>query len=349
VADLRHFGHAAERCHITQSTLSTQLRKLEEYLGVTLFERTNRPVTVTPTGERIVVRARRMLEEADQICELARQEDGLLASTLRLGVIPTLSPYLFPLFLDALHRAFPQLRLLLREDLTTNLVEALEAYEVDVLLLALPKDVHGQRALPLFDEPFWVAFPAGDPLGQRNVITEEDLLDHKLLLLAEGHCLRDQALAVCGQHSRQKLSPPDVLRANSLETICTMVAAGLGCTLLPALAVTRLAAEGSGIEVRPFKASGAHRSIGLMWRSAFPRGEDLIALGRFIQERLPQTVSQRGGSVAPLASGPLRESKSRSIVGRRSAGKTHFTDECDTPASESSDADCIFAASSDSS
>jgi LysR family hydrogen peroxide-inducible transcriptional activator len=290
VADMRHFGHAAERCNITQSTLSTQLRKLEEFLGVTLLERTNRPVTVTPTGELIVVRARRMLEEADQICELARQEEGLLSSTLRLGIIPTLSPYLFPLFLDDLHRTYPQLRLQLREDLTTNLISALAAYEVDVLLLALPRDAHGLNALPLFEEPFCVAFPAHSPLGKHAVITERDLLEHKLLLLAEGHCLREQALAVCGQHPRENLSPPDVLRATSLETICAMVAAGLGCTLLPALAIPRLVSPGSGIEVRPFKASGASRSIGLMWRSAFPRSDDLVALGNFIMEKLPESV-----------------------------------------------------------
>src|SRR3954451_14583956 len=143
VADLRHFGHAAERCHITQSTLSTQLRKLEDFLGVTLFERTNRPVTVTPIGENIVIRARRIIEEADQICDLARQDEGLLSSTLKLGIIPTLSPYLLPLFLEALHRAHPKLRLVLREDLTANLIDALAAYEVDVLLLALPADVQG--------------------------------------------------------------------------------------------------------------------------------------------------------------------------------------------------------------
>ena len=126
VADLRHFGHAAERCHITQSTLSTQLRKLEEFLGVTLFERGNRPVTATPIGESIVIRARRIIEEVDQICDLARQDEGLQASTLRLGIIPTLSSYVLPLLLQALQKAHPQLRLVLREDLTLNLIDALE-------------------------------------------------------------------------------------------------------------------------------------------------------------------------------------------------------------------------------
>lgn len=288
VADLRHFGHAAERCHITQSTLSTQLRKLEDFLGVTLFERTSRPVTVTPVGESIVARARRIIEEADQICDIARQGEGLLASTLRLGIIPTLSPYLLPLFLEQLHQAHPQLRIVLREDLTASLIEALSAYEVDVLLLALPEPVPGLQAMPLFREAFWVAFPCGDRMADRNAITEHDLDGRRLLLLAEGHCLRNQALAVCGQEGRKTSAAPDVLRANSLETICTMVAAGLGYTLLPALAVSRLTASGTGVEARPFKAAGAERRIGLLWRSASPRRDDLLALGKFIRQRLPR-------------------------------------------------------------
>jgi LysR family transcriptional regulator, hydrogen peroxide-inducible genes activator len=294
VDDLRHFGHAAERCHITQSTLSTQLRKLEDFLGITLFERASRPVTVTPIGQSIVIRARRIIEEADQICDLARHDKGLLSNTLKLGIIPTLSPYLLPLFLEDLHRAHPQLRLVLREDLTANLIDALAAYEVDVLLLALPDDLHGLHALPLFDEPFWFAFPATDPLRDRTVIDENDLVGRRLLLLAEGHCLRGQALAVCGQQVRKSDTAADVLRANSLETICAMVAAGLGCTLLPALAVPRLTAGGSGVQARAFKASGAIRRIGLLWRVAFPRSEDLMALGKFIQDRLPGDLRPRG-------------------------------------------------------
>ena len=215
VADLRHFGHAAERCHITQSTLSTQLRKLEEFLGITLFERTSRAVTVTPIGESIVIRARRIIEEVDQIADLARQDEGLLSNSLKIGIIPTLSPYVLPLFLNDLHRAHPQLQLVLREDLTANLIDALAAYDLDVLLLALPADLHGLQALPLFVEPFWVAFPAGDPLGEQGAIVERDLADRKLLLLAEGHCLREQALAVCGQRSGENRSSPDVKRCSA--------------------------------------------------------------------------------------------------------------------------------------
>jgi LysR family hydrogen peroxide-inducible transcriptional activator len=301
VADLRHFGHAAERCHITQSTLSTQLRKLEDFLGVTLFERSSRPVAVTPIGEGIVIRARRILEEADQICDLARQNEGLLTSTLKLGIIPTLSPYLLPWFLESLHQAYPQLRLILREDLTANLTEALAAYEVDVVLMALPQEVHGLHALPLFNEPFWVAFPAGDPLGDRSTISERDLVGHRLLLLAEGHCLREHALTVCGEGARENSSSPDVLRATSLETLCTMVAAGLGCTLLPALAVQRLAASGSGVEARLFTASRPYRRIGLLWRTAFPHSDDLAILGKFLQERLPPSVRPLSGPAARAA------------------------------------------------
>jgi LysR family transcriptional regulator, hydrogen peroxide-inducible genes activator len=301
VADLRHFGHAADRCHVTQSTLSTQLRKLEDFLGVTLFERTSRAVIITQIGELIVGRARRMLEEADQICSLARHDGGLLTSTLRLGIIPTIGPYLLPLFLTALHRAYPQLCLVLREDLTGNLIEALATHEVDVLLLALPGEVHGFHQLPLFDERFWVAFPASDPLGQKSVVSEGDLEGRKLLLLAEGHCLREQALAVCGEAVRDNASSSDVLRATSLETVCAMVAAGLGCTLLPTLALPRLVGTGMGIEVRPFAAAGGYRRIGLVWRTAFPHSQDLTVLGRFIQDQLPKEAGLGAVSQAPAA------------------------------------------------
>jgi LysR family transcriptional regulator, hydrogen peroxide-inducible genes activator len=306
VADLRHFGHAAERCHITQSTLSTQLRKLEDFLGVTLFERGNRPITVTPIGESIVTRARRIIDEADQICDLARQDEGLLSGSLRLGIIPTLSPYLLPPLLKALQQAHPQLRLVLREDMTANLIDALAAYEVDVLLLALPRDVEGLHALPLFDESFFVAFPGGDRLGERTAITERDLAGRQLLLLAEGHCLREQALAICGQQPRKDLSSLDLLRANSLETVCAMVAAGLGCTLLPALSVPRLTASGSGVEARVFKASGASRRIGLLWRTNFPHSDDLMTLGKCIQDSLPPDLQSPDQvvKIAPNAPAP---------------------------------------------
>jgi len=294
VADLRHFSRAAERCHITQPTLSVQLRKLEEFLGVTLFERGRRSVTITPVGERIVTHARRILEEADQISELARQDKGVLASPLRLGVIPTLGPYLLPLFLRPLHEKYPDLRLILREDLTDHLLAALATHELDALLLALPSDGQNRRVMALFDEPFWFACPQDHPLAARADIDEADLAGQKLLLLDEGHCLRDQALAICGDQARETAWSAEDVRATSLETICELVAAGLGCTVLPALAVRRLAPEGSRIAVRPLRGGLAHRRIGLMWRTGFSRGDDLLALGMLIQAQVPPALPHAG-------------------------------------------------------
>jgi LysR family hydrogen peroxide-inducible transcriptional activator len=290
VADVRHFGRAAERCRITQPTLSSQLRKLEETLGAPLVERTTRFVTLTPIGERVVAHARRILEQADQIEELARHSNGTLASILRLGIIPTLSPYILPLVLDRLHQAFPELRLILREDLTDNLLAALDGYALDVLLIALPEQADGYRVMPLFEEPFCLACPTGHKLSNRPFVTERELAHERLLLLDEGHCLRDQALAVCGNRSTDNEGVNDDFRATSLETISEMVAAGLGCTLLPAMAVPHLTARHGRLEVRPFHAARAHRRIGLLWRSSFPRGDDLEVFGRFVQQQLPDSV-----------------------------------------------------------
>ena len=253
VADLRHFGRAAERCRITQPTLSSQLRKLEETLGVPLVERTTRSVTLTPIGASVVAHARRILEEADQISELVRHRHGTLTSVLRLGIIPTLSPYILPLLLDRLHQRFPELRLVLREDLTDNLIDALEAYTLDVLLIALPEQAGVHRAMPLFQEPFCFACPPGHKLSNRPVVTERELAHERLLLLDEGHCLRDQALAVCGDQYRGREGANDDFRATSLETISEMVAAGIGCTLLPAMAVPHLTARHKRLEVRPLQ------------------------------------------------------------------------------------------------
>ncbi len=308
-AELRNFSRAAEKCHVTQSTLSTQLGKLEKFLGVTLFERTSRSIALTPIGGRIVARARRMLEEAEQICELARHDEALLSGTLRLGIIPTLSPYLLPSFLRALHENYPGFRLLLREDTTDNLLKQLAAYEVDVLLLALPGEVHGLGSLPLFDEPFWLACPTGHRLAARPEVSERDLTGEKLLLLEEGHCLRDQALAVCGERDHAEGAMADDVRATSLETICEMVAAGLGCTLLPALAVPRLAAPDTGVEVRPLRAPKAYRRVGLMWRRSFPRRGDLVAFGNFVRSQLPPGV--RPATPQPADLSPARRAPRR--------------------------------------
>jgi LysR family hydrogen peroxide-inducible transcriptional activator len=238
----------------------------------------------------VVEHARRILEEADQISALVRHRHGTLTSVLRLGIIPTLSPYILPLLLDRLHQRFPEIRLVLREDLTDNLIAALEAYTLDVLLIALPEQAGEHRAMPLFQEPFWFACPPGHKLSNRPIVTERELVQERLLLLDEGHCLRDQALAVCGDQYRGREGTNDDFRATSLETISEMVAAGIGCTLLPAMAVPHLTERHRRLEVRPLSAARAHRRIGLLWRASFPRGEDLEVFGRFIQDQLPDSV-----------------------------------------------------------
>jgi LysR family hydrogen peroxide-inducible transcriptional activator len=290
IADLRHFGRAADRCNVTQPTLSSQLRKLEEVLGAPLVERTTRSVSLTPLGEQVVPHARRILEEADTISVLARHGQGTLTSVLRLGIIPTLSPYILPLLLNKLHLNFPDLRLVLREDLTDNLLAALDSHALDVLLIALPDPVEAYRFMPLFQEPFWLVCPTQHRFSNQSVVAESELLQERLLLLDEGHCLRGQALAVCGNQPHDQEMPNDDFRATSLETICEMVAAGLGCTLLPAMALPSLTARDERIEVRRLRSPRAHRRIGLLWRASFPRSGDMVVLGEFIQTQLPDSV-----------------------------------------------------------
>jgi len=320
IADLSHFGRAAERCRVTQPTLSAQLKKLEETLGVALVERTTHLVALTPIGVSVVAHARRILEEADQISQLARHHDGALTGVLRLGIIPTLSPYILPLILQRLHQNYPKLRLVLREDLTANLLSALDTYALDVVLIALPNQIDAYRAMPLFLEPFCFACPPGHKLSNRPVVTERELAQESLLLLDEGHCLRDQALDVCGHHLKDGPRSSDDFRATSLETISEMVGAGLGCTLLPAMAVPYLTAHHRQIEIRPLVASKAHRRIGLLWRSSFPQADDLEELGRFIRELLPDSV-QPIGHVA----GRSRDTHTRLPQSRANAlsAKTH--------------------------
>jgi len=186
----------------------------------------------------------------------------------------------------------------LREDLTDNLVAALEGYTLDVLLIALPAPAEGHRTMKLFQEPFCFACPPGHKLSNRPVVTERELVNERLLLLDEGHCLRDQALAVCGDQYRGREGTNDDFRATSLETIAEMVAAGIGCTLLPAMAVPHLTARHRPLEVRPLRAAKAHRCIGLVWRASFPRSDDMEVLGRFIQEQLPDSVEAIGETSA---------------------------------------------------
>ena len=287
LADHGHFGRAAEACFITQSTLSTQIKKLEDFLGVTLFDRSLKRVTPTPIGQEILQAARSIVEESERIRELARHSQDPMARTIHLGVIPTLGPYYLPHALTLVHKKHPDLRLLLREEMTPQILEHLANGKLDAGLLALPINDDSLRVEPLFYEPFLAALPAGHALAKRDVLKVSDIMAEKLLLLDEGHCLRDQALDVCGSGSRGR----EEVRATSLETLRQMVAMGLGLTLLPALAVDagpRVSKK--AVEIRPFKSPPPGRTIALAWRRRAPFPETFEELAQTLKNALPGDV-----------------------------------------------------------
>ena len=287
LADHGHFGRAAEACFITQSTLSTQIKKLEDFLGVTLFDRSLKRVTPTPIGREILAAARSIVEESERIKELARHAQDPMARTLHLGVIPTLGPYYLPHALTLVHKKHPGLRLLLREEMTPQILEHLVDGSLDAGLLALPVTDDSLRVEPLFYEPFYAALPAGHALAKRDVLKVSDIMTEKLLLLDEGHCLRDQALDVCGTGSRGR----EEVRATSLETLRQMVGMGLGLTLLPALAVDAAPrVSKKAVEIRPFKNPAPGRTIGLVWRKRAPFPETFERLAQTLKNTLPSEV-----------------------------------------------------------
>lgn len=286
VADSGHFGHAAAECHVSQPTLSTQIKKLEDQLGVPLFERSSKRVRLTAAGARIVQRARVILEEVRAIGDVARGHREPLAGPFRLGVIPTAGPYVLPWLLQPLQAAFPRLRLVLQESITATLLDDLALHHLDAALVALPVAAPGLTSEPLFDEPFWALLPATHALAARKRLRQEDLAGERVLLLTEGHCLRDQALQICGSG---RTADDDAFRATSLETLRHMVAAGLGCTLLPALAVPALSSA-EATTARPFRHPTPHRRIGLVWRRSFPDAAAVQALAAFVRAHLPAGV-----------------------------------------------------------
>ncbi len=286
VADTGSFTRAAERCHVSQPTLSGQIRKLETYLAIRIFERAPHTVRPTRAGEAVIPLARTMLEAASAIRERARGHREPLSGSFQLGVIPTLGPYLIPRFVPGLQERYPNLKLVIREDLTENLLRALEAHELDAVLAAIPVGHPDLAVLPLFDEPFWLLTPPGHPLAKSRSITEEKLLAAPLLLLAEGHCLRDQALALCHQHP-DGAQPQTDFQASSLETLKQMVIAGFGCTLIPALALDPDERTNGRLVARRIRLPGSIRRVALLWRSSHLQETDMALLGRFIQQALP--------------------------------------------------------------
>jgi LysR family transcriptional regulator, hydrogen peroxide-inducible genes activator len=280
VADHRHFGRAAEACFVSQPTLSTQIKKLEKELGVELFERNPRQVLLTAAGARVVDHARQALAEADAIRDVARQARDPEAGTLRVGVFPTLAPYLLPHIVPSLHERFPQLELLLVEEKTEVVVQQLRDGQLDVGVLALPIDEPTLHEEPLFEEDFVLAVPTDHPLAEtRTTIDLSALAGEQLLLLEEGHCLRAQALSVCQMNGAGERRG---FRATSLETLRQMVAAGVGTTLLPELAVHEPVPHYDGVRLVRFRSPAPSRHIAMYWRttSAFdgflPKVADVV-------------------------------------------------------------------------
>ena len=285
LADERHFGKAAERCFVSQPTLSAQVRKLEEYLGVPLVERQPKRVTLTATGEKVVHRARVLLQEADAIVELARTDRDPLAGPLKLALIPTVGPYLLPHVAGRLRRELPRLKLMLYEYQTEPLLAKLRAGDVDVGILALPLDRDGLDSAPLYEEPFTLAVPVSHRFADEDRIKVDDLRGETLLLLEDGHCLRDQALEVC---SRVRVNEAQDYRATSLETLRQMVAAGHGITLLPELAAETPVGTARGLRIKPFARPIPSRTIGAAWRKSTTRAPAIQAIVQAIRNVMSQ-------------------------------------------------------------
>jgi LysR family hydrogen peroxide-inducible transcriptional activator len=279
VADLRHFGRAAARCFVSQPTLSAQLKKLEQSLGVQLIERAPHKVALTPAGEEIVARARRIIEASDEMVTLARSQRDPLAGRLRLALLPTIGPYLLPQVAPLIRKSLPRLELHLYEHQTVPMLEKLHAGELDLGILALPVALDGLEARELYREPFTVALPDGHALAGRAALRVADLKGERLLLLEDGHCLRDQALEVC---SKVGVREQQDFRATSLETLRQMVAAGAGVTLLPELAGRGAYRNARGVALRPFAKPAPVRHIGAVWRKSSARRAAIEALCKLI-------------------------------------------------------------------
>lgn len=278
VVEHTSFSRAAEACGISQPTLSVQIRKLEELLGVTLFERTSKTVAPTAACAQLVGHVRSAVAEADAIIAVARNLRDPLAGRFRLGIIPTLAPYLLPLIFAPLREALPALEVEPWEDQTAALLDRLRARDLDAILLATEEDGSDLMSMELFSEPFLAALPADHPLAAHAVVAEAELA-RDILVLADGHCLRDQALAACAQTG----AFGGTLRASSLPTLLNMVAAGYGTTLIPGLAAG--AAQDAGIVLRPL-ATRAGRTVRITWRSSAPQRAAVEAVGHVIAARL---------------------------------------------------------------
>ncbi|MBU0750647.1 MAG: hydrogen peroxide-inducible genes activator [Gammaproteobacteria bacterium] len=286
----RHFGRAAEKCFVSQPTLSVAVKKLEEQLGVVLFERSPQEVRVTAIGQRVVAQAAKVLAEAAQLTEIADAGKDPLAGPLRIGVIYTIAPWLLPRLVPLVKERAPAMPLILEENFTHRLLEKVKSTELDLAILALPVDEPGLVAQAVYDEQFRVLMPAGHPWAKQKSIEASDLLEAQLLMLGAGNCFRDQVLDLCTRASRQSGISPHVLEGSSLETIRHMVASGVGVTVMPATAVDDIAARDPLLRVRPFSQPYPMRRVGLVWRASYPRHQAVdVVRAALLACKLPGT------------------------------------------------------------
>jgi LysR family transcriptional regulator, hydrogen peroxide-inducible genes activator len=294
VAEHGHFGRAADACFVSQPTLSGQLRKLEETLGVVLFERTSRSVTATRAGLALIAQARTILEEVERLKQMASSAGDPLAGKLSIGAIHTISPYLIPELLPVTERKLPRLELILNEGMTEHLTQMLIDHQLDVALLATPVTESELIAIPLYREPFWFAHAINDPHPPNPAQQHQLLTEGDLLLLTDGHCLADQVLDLCRDDSQEERQEQqrNIRRVASLETLLRLVGKGYGRTLLPLLAINRPCLNAWGVEVCRTLVEGAERQVSLVFRATFPRRKLIDQLTAIITELYQQRATQ---------------------------------------------------------
>lgn len=286
VAREHHFGRAAESCHVSQPTLSVAIKKLEDELRVTIFERGSNEVTLTPIGERIVLQAQQTLEAADSIKQMAAHGKNQLAAPLRIGAIHTIGPYLYPELIPLLRKAAPEMPLVVEENMTAVLTEKLKQGELDVIIIALPFKEQGIVTRPLYKEPFVVLLPASHPLTSRKTVSSQLLEDENVLLLGQGHCFRDHVLEACPACVPKpglEGDLPHTVEGSSLETIRHMVVSGLGVTVLPCTAAGAHSYSQRLVEIRRFRNPVPSRTVALAWRVSFPRPKVIDVISTAVQ------------------------------------------------------------------
>ena len=287
-----HFGKAAEASFVTQSTLSAGLRELESLLGVILVERTRRVVRFTALGEKIADKAVRVLREAEELAELARAEGKPLHGELRMGVIPTIAPFLLPAMLPRLRRQWPNLKLYLREETSQAACEALHRGQLDCVLLALPYGCGDVDSATLLDDQLFVAYPRGEAPGE-GMVDVDTIDENRMLLLEDGHCLKDHALSAC---NRPELRAHAAMMGTSLHTLVQMVDNGLGLTFIPAMAIDAGILEGTGVDVRPLRSDHGFRRIALIWRRSSPRDSEFRLLAESLREIVREAIPSRAAT-----------------------------------------------------